>query len=206
MQRNDNKKILALDLGFRNTGIAIFEDGQLKCTGILQINMSKEHVLFETYGSDNIVIRSSLIDIPESKYKNEKIKSALKIAKSIVDTNLPVGDFDTIIAETTYFGSQSANAAVYMAIGATFWSLIYGDKMHIIQPQAVKRFIKKETGLTKVSKSDVMDWVYKKMPNVEIPLPHQKMLHEHIFDAIAAYITWMEATDDIFENHADKSN
>lgn len=175
-------KVLALDLGFLNTGFSVIENNNIKQAGVITFN----HKKFTIYVSPD---KSETFDVSTTfKYQNEKIQNYLHSLNRIVDEYSEIFSqeiYDNIVAETTFFGAQSYKAGVYMAISATFWILKY-PKLVIVQPQLVKKHIKQKLETTKVSKTDVIKWINDiyQLPDISnIP----KSLHNHIYDSIAAY-------------------
>jgi len=179
-------RVLALDLGFLNTGFSVINKNTIETIGVIAYN----HKKFTLYVNSN----KEEFETDENKveYQNEKIKSYLFRLLEITDNCdvLSNNNYDCIVAETTFFGAQSYKAAIYMAISATFWILKYPN-MRLIQPQKVKKLAKQQLGVTKVSKLDIINWINEiyTIPDDINKIP--KGLHNHIYDSLAAYVTYI---------------
>jgi Holliday junction resolvasome RuvABC endonuclease subunit len=159
--------ILALDIGFRVTGYALFENGKLKATGVIETAPSEKKTV--RMADDNAYRSAQIAFRLRDLVKQYKIKAVVG--------ELPPG------------GAKSARAMSQMAlatgtIAATF--ALLGLPVEWVSPFEVKLAV---TGKKSATKDEIMDAITVKYGK---SLESQKGKFEHIADAIGAYLAAKE--------------
>jgi len=156
--------LLALDVGFRNSGWCAFKDGKPVAWGVIQTDKAKKKTV--RMADDNA-------------YRAGQIARQIK---EIVDEH----NVCAIIGELPSGGAQSARAMAQMAAA----TCIVGAVANILElpvewcsPTDVKKAV---TGLRSATKREVMDAVRKKFEGVD--WPKTKGVFEHVADAVGAYL------------------
>jgi Holliday junction resolvasome RuvABC endonuclease subunit len=158
------ENILALDVGFANTGWAVFSpDGEILDYGVIVTQKSKGKTIKR---SDDYAIRSGSL--------------AIQLA-DIIDKYQIYG----VVGELPTGGAQSAMAMAQMNMATAIVASVCALKnvpTEWCTPTEVKLAM---TGIRSATKEQMMDSVRIEYPDVDFKIP--KTYFEHVADAIGAY-------------------
>lgn len=163
--------ILALDVGFKSTGYAVFKKGIVKATGVIETTTAEDKKIKIAYVNAR---RASQIAI--------SLKLIIEACK---------GNVKGVVGELPSGAALSARAgqAMALATGTVAAAIaVLGLPVEWVTPVDVKRAL---TGNTHAKKYEIMREVSRRYDYVKFP--ENKSQFEHIADAIGAYIAAAES-------------